>query len=266
MALWLAALTYVAYNQVAVWQNSYTLWTHELRSYKGPKQYRSRANFLYDKRQYKRAFADINRAIQYKSDDIGLYVKRASIYALYNRPAAAYKDMRVVVKKVPNSPVARVRLVEYGVKANALSDSAALMHLNRAIQLEPRLPSAYRFRYLAYYRSDQAEKALADADSYLRLRPRNSAMHLARAMALEKLNRNEEALASINRAIALNARNRSYYAERAKIFLALNDQPNALSDLRRVQRLGGRVKPELLEKAGAKSQPVADESAKDVVK
>lgn len=261
-ALWLVALLYVAYQQVAVWRNSYTLWTHEIRYYKGPKQYRSRAKFLFEKKQYQLAFADINRAIQYKSDDIDLFVKRAFIYSMYNKPAAAYNDMALVVKKFPNNAPARVKLVEYGVRANVITDSAALGHLDRAIKLQPRLPSAYRYRYLAYLRTDQPVKALADADTYLTLRPRNPAMHLARAMALEKLDRNDEALAAINKAIALDGRRRGFYAERAKIYLALNDKPNALSDLRRVQRMGGRVSPGLLEKAGAQAQKSAEQPEK----
>lgn len=250
-ALWLVAMTYVAYRQVPVWQNSYTLWTQELRYYKGAKQYRSRANYLFEKKQYKRAFADINRAIQYQSNDINLYVKRATIYDLYKKPDAAYRDMAFVVKRLPANAPALVKMVEYGVKANAISDSAALAYLNRAVSLQPRLPSAYRYRFLSYYRLQQPENALADADTYLKLRPRNPAMHLARAMALEKLDRNEEALTAINQAIALNGRNRGFYAERAKIYLAMDDKPRALADLQRVRQMGGRVSSELLKKAGS---------------
>ena len=249
-ALWLVAMTYVAYRQVPVWQNSYTLWTQELRYYKGAKQYRSRANYLFEKKQYKRAFADINRAIQYHSNDINLYVKRATIYDLDKKPDAAYRDMAFVETRLPANAPALVKMVEYGVKANAISDSAALAYLNRAVSLQPRLPSAYRYRFLSYYRLQQPEKALADADTYLKLRPRNPAMHLARAMALEKLDRNEEALTAINQAIALNGRNRGFYAERAKIYLAMDDKPRALADLQRVRQMGGRVSSELLKKAG----------------
>lgn len=262
VALWLVAMTYVAYRQVTVWRNSYTLWTHEIRYYAGATQFRSRARYLYEKKQYKLAFADLSRAIQLrtKSIDYDMYAKRASIFALYKKPAAAYKDMAVVVKGYPNNASALVKMVEYGLAGSVLSDEKALELLNRAVRLQPNLPSAYRFRFLRYYNAGEAEKALADADAYLRLRPRNPVMHLARAMALGKLNRNEEALTSINRAIALNARNRSYYAERAKIFLALGDKPNALNDLRRVQRMGGRVKPEVLEQAGATSGSTAEKA------
>lgn len=260
--LWLLAMTYVAYRQVGVWRNSYTLWTHEMKFYTGHTQFRSRGRYLYEKKQYKRAFADINRAIQLRTKDYDLYVKRASIFAMYNKPAAAYKDMVVVAKRFPNSAPTLVKVVEYGTTASAISQEKALEYLNRAIQLQPKLPSAYRLRFLRYYKADEAEKALADADTYLQLRPRNPVMHLARAMALQKLNRNEDALASINQAIALNPRNRTYYTERAGIFLVLGDKPNALNDFRRVQRMGGRVKPELLEQAGAK----ADSSGKAPVK
>lgn len=249
VGVWLLMLGYLAYKQVRVWQNSYTLWSNVIKAYPdNDRLYRSRANFLVSKGYNREALKDYSMSIALGTTDPRTYFSRGAIYGKNGKYQRAFADMDKALKLLPNFPLYLTYRAEYAFKGNLQPHQVILTDLTRSLALDPRQLSAYRYRYLIFYNAGNGEKALADADNYLRLDPRDHTMHLARAMALEKLNRNAEALQSINRAIALNPKRRGYYAERVKINIALNDKVAARADMQKILQMGGKPNPEVLKK------------------
>ncbi len=249
VGIWLLMLGYLAYKQVRVWQNGYTLWSNVIKSYPDNNRlYRSRGNYLLSKGYGKEALQDYTASIGLGSNDPRTYFSRGALYGQLQKYNRAFADMSKALKLLPNTPLYLTARAEYAFKGNLLPRQVILNDLTRSLAINPNQPNAYRFRYVIFYNAGNGEKALADADGYLRLDPREHTMHLARAMALELLTRNTEALQSINRAIALNPKKRGYYAERAKINAALGDKSAARADLERVKQMGGIPNPEVLKK------------------
>ncbi len=93
----------------------------------------------------------------------------------------------------------------------------AMRCYDRAIQLDPKLASAYQNRAITYVDRGQLDAALTDLDSAIRCDPRNADLFSTRGLIKAKLRRYVVALADLKRAIELDLRKADYHTTRAMI-------------------------------------------------
>ena len=79
----------------------------------------------------------------------------------------------------------------------------ALNDFSRAIELEPRSPTAYAYRAWTYRQQQQPELGLKDAERALKLDANSAEAHWARGEIYESLGRAEQAVADLRKALSL---------------------------------------------------------------
>ena len=109
---------------------------------------------------------------------------------------------------------------------------AALLKLNRAIKIAPRLVTAYLVRSAAYTGTSQLDLALNDADHAVRLAPRQSHALLTRARLYSYRGLHDDAINDLRVGIRAHPDWASGYFELVQIQLRVRDYEASLATLR----------------------------------
>ena len=109
--------------------------------------------------------------------------------------------------------------------------SAALCEYSRAIELNPFNHIYYSNRSLCYYRLNNCELALRDADKCIELCPSFSKGYLRRVDALTALDRFEEANETIDKAIAIEPENVVYLKSKEYILEHLPKESEEMKEM-----------------------------------
>ncbi|MES2516433.1 MAG: tetratricopeptide repeat protein [Bacteroidota bacterium] len=109
---------------------------------------------------YKKGLQSINKAIQIDSTDMDFYNERSAIYYNMNKYQEAYDDIKKAYLKHPGD---EYLIHNMGTALNALNRyEEAIEYLDITHTLNPKEPRNYFDRGIAYYYTDQPEKAIAD--------------------------------------------------------------------------------------------------------
>ncbi len=156
-----------------------------------PRALSGRALCWWEKADYGRALADLDRAVKADGENENLLVLRSQLKSeIASMHRAGYR--------------ASDRLRWYGLDDPGRDWSGeAITDLTRAIALKPDAPQLYVERALAHIYRDEYPAALADCDRALELGRDDSETRTHRALALFNLDRAEEASADARRAIDL---------------------------------------------------------------
>ena len=97
--------------------------------------------------------------------------------------------------------------LQHSNNAKRLADQGklneAIVELDEAIRLDPKLASAYNSRGVAYKDLGQRQRAIQDYDEAIRLDPKDAAPYVNRGLVYTKLNRDQEAERDFAKAIEL---------------------------------------------------------------
>ena len=197
--IWLFALTR---QQVEVWRDSETLWTHALAIY-------PRLTPAYVYRGKQRALAGRN--------DEALADFRAAL-TLGLRSADVYQGLGAL----------------YGTRG-ALD--SALVWFDRAVALEPRRPGVYYNRAITRLALGRARDAVADLDRAVALSPSSADLHAARGHARSLAGDPRGAIEDLDRAIAAGIDDATIRYERGLARLAIGDRKGAAEDFRQALRI-----------------------------
>ena len=193
-----------AFQQIKVWKNSGTLWSHAIETY--PNSYMARTNraqYLSAKEgKYEEALVDFAIALQVEPNDSFSLINRATIYINQQNFQAAYADADSLVKYVPH--IAKGHYLR-GVAAFQLNQpEQALADLTNCIQLDPASEEAYSFRGVVLYNYKQDYNAAkADFDQAIQLNPKMGGNYKNRARCWIKFGNKDEALKDIATAQSL---------------------------------------------------------------
>jgi tetratricopeptide (TPR) repeat protein len=207
-----------AFQQISVWKNSGTLWSHAIETY--PNSYMARTNraqYLSAKEgKYDEALADFAIALQVEPNDSFSLINRATIYINQQNFQAAYADADSLVKYVPH--IAKGHYLRAVAAFRLNQPEQALADLTNCIQLDPASEEGYSYRGVVYYNYKQDYNA---------------------------------AKADFDQAILLDPKKVRNYKNRARCWIKFGKKTEALNDIAMAQSLGENVGNDLLQAAQA---------------
>ena len=258
------------YNQVKIWKDGETLWTHTLEyDSKVPTAFQNRALIYRDRKNYDKALSDLNTALALKPS-AATFNSRGKTYFDMNKPLDAINDYNrgialdsTLVEAWANRGAAYGQLGQLDLAMSDLSKALSLdsVHINalvnrgaalgvtgrkdeairdlsRVIELDPTHTNAIVNRELTYREMGKFDLALADCDRFLAIKKDNPDVWIDRAMLKRQFNRCTEALADFDEAIKLNSFNGAYYIERAQCHRILGNRPQMQADVQTAKARG----------------------------
>lgn len=222
--------TYMSREQVKVWQNSGTLFTHQLNSsHKVPTAYLNRANFYRDlakemsdtpggplrksardsiRMMQNKAIEDYSNLIKLKPNESKSYVSRGRLFFNLTDYDKAFTDFCTAIGYDSlNEEAYSNRASVYGLRQQY---DSALADLNRALAIKPAMKEALLNRALLFFNTRDYNNAVSDLNSYLALVPDNANATDLRGLCLFQLGKTQEALADFEKAMALDPGNKTY--------------------------------------------------------
>ncbi|MDX2136148.1 MAG: tetratricopeptide repeat protein [Saprospiraceae bacterium] len=117
----------------------------------------------------------------------------------------------------------------------------ALDDFNRAIERNPELYMAYKYRGALLGMAKQYERSVADLDIYLKKYPNDAEYLFNRGLSQLKLGKKAEAMADFNRAIESNPQFAPAYRSRAGLHSELGEPEKAAADMEAWERTRGKM-------------------------
>lgn len=265
-----AILFFTTFNQVKIWKDGETLWTHTINfDNKIPTAYQNRALIYRDRKNYDKAIADLNMSLAVKPSAAS-YNSRGKTYFDMNRTLEGLSDYNnairldsTLVEAYANRGAAFGQLGKLdsamldlskalsldSLHVNALVNRGAALgvlgkkeeairDLSRVIELEPTHYNAMVNRSLTYREMGKFDLALADCDRYLAIKKDNPNVFIDRALLKKQMNRVQEAIADFDEAIKLNSFNGAYYIERAQCYRLLGNRAQMQADVQTAKARG----------------------------
>ncbi len=116
---------------------------------------------------------------------------------------------------------------------------AAMSDFDKAIEINPQLLDAYKYRGGLLGMAKQYDRSLSDLNKYLELKPDDHEILYNRALTLVNLNRVPEALPDLDRALELNPDFERAYRARGNVRLQLGDTAGSQADFQEYERRTG---------------------------
>lgn len=234
---------YTTVNQVKIWENSATLWTHVLKYYDQiTTPYGNRANYYRSQKQYNLAINDYASAIALKPEPQTLNSRSKLYFDISGNSIdtlnMALADLNRAIELKPNDGEF---LINRGAMYAKLGDfDKSLASLNEGLKIKPDQISGYLNRSLIYNMRNEHENAIKDFDEYLKYDPYKANIIFERGVQKRKLNKYDESILDYNRAIELGDEINIglFYYERAVSYYLLKNIPKAKADFQKAISLG----------------------------
>ena len=270
VAGYLLLLFFTTYNQVKVWKDGETLWTHTINfDDKIPTAWQNRALIYRERKNYDKAINDLNMSLAIKPSAAS-YNSRGKTYFDMNKPVEGLTDYNnalrldsTLVEAYANRGAAYGQmgkldscmmdlskelsldsthinaLVNRGAALGVLGKKEeAIRDLSKVIDIEPTHVNAIVNRSLTYREMGKFDLALADCDRYLAIKKDNPNVWIDRALLKKQMNRIPEAIADFDEAIKLNSFNGAFYIERAQCYRLLGNRAQMQADVQTAKARG----------------------------
>jgi tetratricopeptide (TPR) repeat protein len=157
-------------------------------------------------RDFDRAVADFNAALQEDKQNLPALLGRCRAWQATKRYLNAFKDCTEVINAASAEQAMRSEaLAERGMTSLLMGVyDRALPDLNEALRLEPNSPGGLNARARARAQLHDIDGAIADYSTLLQVTPDNIGVLIARSSLFSGAGRLEEALADADNAIALD--------------------------------------------------------------
>jgi tetratricopeptide (TPR) repeat protein len=152
---------------------------------------------------------------------------RGSAYEYLGHLADAMADFNELIRLLPNGFAFADRGLVY---LDRQEYDRAIVDLTKAIELDPRWTSAYKWRGTAYFYTGRNDRAIADFDTAIRLDPTSGELYWRRGKAHEVAHDLTAALTDYSDALAIDPKSLRDYVSRALVFLKLGNAERALDD------------------------------------
>lgn len=239
-AAYMAVLTVICWNQISIWKNSETLWTHVIKYYKNsPLPFRNRATYLREQGEFDKAVQDYDRSLALKQD-ADVFNSRARLYFDLKEWSKAIEDYNLAITLDPL--VAEYWVNRGAAKAMLGNLESSLDDVNEGLRLDPNHLNGLKSRSLIYLRFQDYENAHRDILKYLENNPYDADVWYENGRLYRLKGNNQASIPAFTRAIQLNPNQGLYFYERSKAYLAVGQKAQAQSDLAAAKQRG--VKPE----------------------
>ena len=257
------ALVYSAWtiNQVSIWKDGTTLWTHVMAQNEGSQEhsllpYFNRAQILSKSGDYEAALKDYSRALEIDPSNYELLIMRGKTYFKMASSDTYRKHPKPLLDKAIQdfSDAISKSKIPAKAKSDALINRGAafglaeqyeqcINDLTEGLQLDPGNKKAYENRSFAYINLGQYEKALNDYQSILKIDPNDADFWYESALILRSFKRFEDAKTALDNAIRLNPKLALAYLERGRVMASLGNRSAAEQDYQKAVRMGVSLQP-----------------------
>lgn len=199
----LTILALLTWRQVGYWPDTISIFSQTIRHNKvDPQPYNLRALAYSQQDRNDLALADLNRAVELKSDEAGYYVNRATVFEALGRQAESIADYTRALELQSADAEA------YANRGKVLLDQEkydqAVADLGKAIALQLQDASAYYSRGNAYAGLGRLDEAVADFSEAIRLQPEYIEAYNNRGSVYLQQGREAEAVADFEKAIEID--------------------------------------------------------------
>jgi protein O-mannosyl-transferase len=230
---------YLTIQQIGVWKNGETLWSHVMKyeydekskRYTSALPFWNRGQYLRKKGEIQKALSDYTTAVDIDKDNPELYNSRGKTYfdmaaggKVPQNQVGEYlqkslndysKSIELAAKKPKTKSEALINRGAARGMANQFE--AALADMNEGLQLDPDNKNGYFNRSIVYFNLGKHDEAIADYTNYLRYEPFDANMLYERGMLRRVKGKYPEALEDLNAAIKVNPNFGLAYLERARV-------------------------------------------------
>jgi len=248
MGILLILFSISTFQQIKIWENGDTLWTHVLKHYnKVDTPYRNRGNFHRDNGNYEKAMLDYQALVKIDSTNGPVYNSMGKVFFEQQNWDQALFYYNKATKFSPEKGEFWVNRA--ATKASMGNMQAALEDVNVGIEREPTHVNGYQTRFLIQQYLNNYEASLADLDKLIEFKPKDSGPRYEKGRAYLILGRPTEAITYLTQAINLDPNQGLYYRERGRAYLNTGNKQGAAVDFNKAQQLGLQVEAELLNQA-----------------
>lgn len=194
-------------EQIKVWNNSITLWSHELKQFPddAPWVYGARGIEYADLGNYQRAIKDFDRAIELDPEDAKTYCNRGLAYASLGNHRRAIEDYNKGIEV--DSQYAQTYLNRGALYGQLGNYQKAIKDFGTAIELDPQFAQAYSNRGLAYQRLGRYQPAIEDFDKAIGLEPQNVKAYVRRGHTYAAKGEYEKAISDYEQVLKIDPDN-----------------------------------------------------------
>ncbi|MES2794283.1 MAG: tetratricopeptide repeat protein [Planctomycetota bacterium] len=197
--------------------------------------YFMRAGIFADAGQNTRSLADFNTAIGLDTKNADFYNARGFFYLTRQQFPESVKDFSQAIQL---SPMHAQACNNRGLAHVALGQfKPAIADFTEALKLGPQNFDAYNNRGFAYFQAGDSEKALVDFNSAVRLNPESLNAYNNRGLLYFKGEKYAEAAAEFTEAIQRDRMNAKYYRHRREAYLKAGMEDEARVDLVKINWL-----------------------------
>ncbi len=227
--------------QISVWNDTITLWSHEIEIYPEDSAlpYNNRGREYLDmviakgvvkeRRAAENALNDFSKAIDLDSRFNKSFTNRGLLFMEYGETTLAEADLNRSIEINDRQMAAHnARGLLYQRTGRPLK---ALAGFTRAIELEPRTPGPYSNRGQLYKELGENEKAMSDFNAAIPLDRRNTPPLINRGILFFETGRYNEAIKDFTDVITLEPANAIAYNNRGGVLLSTGRSREAIGDL-----------------------------------
>ena len=237
----LSVYLYITVNQVKIWENSGTMWSHVIKYYdKATTPFGNRANYYRGEKMYDLALKDYASAIAL-SPSAMTFNSRAKLY--FDVAGTSRDTLLLALNDYKKAIEMKNDEGEYYINGGAiyarLGDmDKALDYFNKGLQLKPEQTSGYLNRSIVFLNKNEPLNAIKDLDEYQKYFPYNADIWYEKGRIKNFLKQFPEAIADLNRAVELDNSKGLYYYERALTYMNMGKKALAKNNLNSCKSLG----------------------------
>ncbi|NTW32144.1 MAG: tetratricopeptide repeat protein [Bacteroidetes bacterium] len=227
----------LTYERNKVWKNGEILFTDVIEKY--PEQgygWFVRGNSKNEKKNYKAALIDFDKAVKLGCNDVDLFMNRGIVKANMGNYSNAITDFNVAIRLKPAYSLA---ICNRGTAYDKIGKSdSAIADYTKAIELNQNYTDAYFYRGIVYDKIEKYESAITDYSKVIELNPNYDIPYFSRGNNYFKIGKFNNAIADYNKTIELNRENMDALFNRGYAKLYSNDKKGACNDWLSAQQNG----------------------------
>lgn len=223
-------------NQVALWHDSITLWSHEIRYFPDAQlAYHNRGEAFDSAGDYRKAIEDYNSAIELNPKDPETYNNRGNAFASIGNYPQAFEGYSKAIELNPQ--YARAFYNRGNTYLYISNYRQAIEDYSRAIELNPIDPQAYNNRGNAFDSIGNYPQAIEDYSKAIELNPQYAQAFYNRGNTYLYIKKHRQAIKDFGRAIELNPLDPQAYNNRGNAFASIGNYSQAIEDYSKTIKL-----------------------------
>ncbi len=225
-------------KQIAFWQDSVSLWTHQVRTVPLDlhKTYLNRGDAYLELGKTRQAIDDYNRAIMLHPRYVMAFYRRADAYNILGNQKQALRDYNEAISLGDNN------IYTYHSRGlfymNIGNYEEAISDFSKVIEYDSKNARAYYNRGLAYIELRRLIKAIDDYSSSIKIDPFFEKAYSNRGALYIRLKRYKEAIPDLERAVQLDPEDEKALFNSGMLYSKLGNLNKARLHLKRASNMG----------------------------